>query len=74
MCICVNCQLVDRCTTYHQVETNHQEPHRTRSPDFQPIQPQLRVHRQLQQIEFDVVKCGSFQEKIQTFEEICYGF
>ncbi|GAP99722.1 Ycf34 family protein [Leptolyngbya sp. NIES-2104] len=61
MCICVNCQLVDRCITYHQVETSHQEVHRNQSPDFQPRQPQIRVHRQTEQMEFDVVNCGSFQ-------------
>jgi hypothetical protein len=66
MCICVNCQFVDRCTTYHQVETNHREPHRTQSPDFRPLQPQIKVQRQSHQMEFDVVKCGSFQEKISN--------
>jgi len=63
MCICVNCQFVDRCTTYHQVEANHSERHRTHSPNFQPLQPQIKVHRRLQHMEFDVVNCGSFQEK-----------
>ncbi|MCX7593865.1 MAG: Ycf34 family protein, partial [Fischerella sp.] len=23
MCICVNCHYVDRCVTYHAVETQH---------------------------------------------------
>lgn len=61
MCICVNCQFVDRCIAYYQVETSHQKPHRNLSPDFQPRQPQIRIHRQPTQIEFDVVNCGSFQ-------------
>ncbi|MFM7354971.1 MAG: Ycf34 family protein, partial [Microcystis aeruginosa] len=24
MCICINCYFVDRCLTYHAVETQHQ--------------------------------------------------
>lgn len=61
MCICVDCQLVDRCVTYHQVETSHQTLHRNQSPDFQPRQPQIKVHRHTERMEFDVVHCGSFQ-------------
>lgn len=68
MCICVSCQFVDRCVTYHQVETSHQESHRNQSPDFQPRQPQIRVHRQPERMEFDVVNCSSFQaqEKVSN--------
>jgi len=29
MCICINCYFVDRCLTYHAVETQHQERHLT---------------------------------------------
>ncbi|MGG6265386.1 MULTISPECIES: Ycf34 family protein [unclassified Leptolyngbya] len=62
----MNCQFVDRCTTYHQVEANHRELHRTQTPDFQPRRPQIKVYRQTQQMGFDVVNCGSFQEKISN--------
>ena len=39
-CICINCKFVDRCSTYHWVETQHEQPHVTRSPDFEPDNPQ----------------------------------
>ncbi|MCU0518093.1 MAG: Ycf34 family protein, partial [Oscillatoria sp. Prado101] len=32
MCICVNCHYVDRCLTYHMVETQHEQPHLTETP------------------------------------------
>mmetsp|Transcript_17155 Transcript_17155/g.28742 ORF Transcript_17155/g.28742 Transcript_17155/m.28742 type:complete len:141 (+) Transcript_17155:50-472(+) len=42
-CICINCKLVDRCQTYHWVESMHQQPHVTDSPDFDPNDPQIQV-------------------------------
>ena len=39
-CICINCRFVDRCTTYHWVETQHEQPHVTSGPDFEPSDPQ----------------------------------
>ena len=36
MCICVNCKWVDTCKAYHFVETKHEQPHMTESPDFMP--------------------------------------
>jgi hypothetical protein len=34
---------VDRCKTYHWVETQHQQRHVTDTPDFQPAEPQIQV-------------------------------
>lgn len=42
-CICINCKWVDRCKTYHWVETQHQQEHVTEQPDFQPADPQIQV-------------------------------
>eukprot|EP00962_Isochrysis_galbana_P062042 scaffold50070_cov112-Isochrysis_galbana.AAC.7 len=42
-CICINCKFVDRCETYHWVETQHKQLHVTETPDFQPAQPQIQV-------------------------------
>ena len=39
MCICVNCHYVDRCVTYHAVEGQHQQPHLTETPNFDPNEP-----------------------------------
>ncbi|BCX11783.1 MAG: hypothetical protein KatS3mg067_0721 [Thermosynechococcus sp.] len=67
MCICVNCALVDRCTTYHAVEAQHQQPHLTLTPDFEPIEPTINVNIRTQgeeiQLEWDVVGCASFVEE-----------
>ena len=35
-CICINCKWVDRCKAYHFVETKHEQPHLTPTPDFMP--------------------------------------
>ncbi len=64
MCICVDCQWVDRCKAYHRVETQHGEPHLNGEPDFEPEQP--RIHVSLRPIgnswgiEWDVRSCSSF--------------
>ncbi|WP_297041006.1 Ycf34 family protein [Thermosynechococcus sp. OHK43] len=67
MCICVNCALVDRCTTYHAVEAQHQQPHLTLTPDFDPIEPTINVNIRTQgeeiQLDWDVVSCASFVEE-----------
>lgn len=64
MCICVNCAYVDRCHTYHAVEEQHQQPHLTSDPTFDPIEPTINVNiRTLGeeiQLEWDVVGCASF--------------
>ncbi|TAD77146.1 MAG: hypothetical protein EA001_11075 [Oscillatoriales cyanobacterium] len=64
MCICVNCLYVDRCTTYHAVEAQHQQLHLTDLPDFEPIEPTINVnirsHADEIEMEWDVVGCNSF--------------
>lgn len=66
MCICVNCHYVDRCSTYHAVEYQHQQPHLTESPTFEPIEPTINVnirnHDDIIEMEWDVVGCQSFKE------------
>ena len=39
-CICINCKWIDRCEVYHWVEKQHEQPHVTDSPDFEPVEPQ----------------------------------
>jgi len=67
MCICVNCQYVDRCLTYHAVEHQHQQPHLTASPDFEPTEPEINVNIRQQadviEMEWDVVGCLSFVQE-----------
>jgi hypothetical protein len=63
MCVCVNCLYVDRCETYHAVETQHQQPHLTEAPDFSPVEPTINVNIRTMgdeiQMEWDVVGCAS---------------
>ncbi len=67
MCICINCEYVDRCTTYHAVEEQHQQPHLTLSPDFDPQEPSInvniRTHDDGVEMEWDVVGCLSFRQE-----------
>ena len=67
MCICVNCHYVDRCTTYHAVEGQHQQPHLTDTPTFEAVEPTINVNiRQVDggiEMEWDVVGCDSFKEE-----------
>jgi len=66
MCICINCEFVDRCITYHAVETQHQQPHLTAYPDFTANSPSINVNIRTEGeeifMEWDVVGCLSFQE------------
>ncbi|ANV84791.1 hypothetical protein AWQ21_10610 [Picosynechococcus sp. PCC 7003] len=67
MCICVDCEYVDRCETYHVVETQHQQPHLTDQPDFSPIEPTINVNirseGEIIEMEWDVVGCASFSQE-----------
>jgi hypothetical protein len=64
MCICINCTYVDRCTTYHAVEAQHQQVHLTTAPDFKATEPQINVNIRTNndgvEMEWDVVGCLSF--------------
>ena len=42
-CICINCKWIDRCQTYHWVETMHEQPHVSDAPDFDPTDPRIQV-------------------------------
>jgi len=66
MCICVDCQWVDRGQAYHAVERQHGAPHLQAAPDLVPVQP--RIHVQVRDlpdgavgVEWDVRACGSFE-------------
>lgn len=67
MCICINCEYVDRCTTYHAVEEQHQQHHLTLSPDFHPQEPSINVNIRTRddgvEMEWDVVGCLSFRQE-----------
>jgi hypothetical protein len=65
MCICINCEYVDRCTTYHAVETQHQQAHLTDRPSFEADEPSINVNIRTTEdsieMEWDVVGCNSFK-------------
>lgn len=88
MCICVNCHYVNRCTTYHAVETQHQQPHLTDFPDFEPINPTINANimppkiviegeQIIQQddfgFEYDVVGCESFKQEMGKWAKLRPG-
>jgi hypothetical protein len=77
MCICVNCHYVDRCTTYHAVETQHEQPHLTNYPDFEPVEPSINVNIRSQEdyieMEWDVVGCESFLEEAGKWAKLRPG-
>jgi hypothetical protein len=77
MCICVNCHYVDRCTTYHAVEAQHQQPHLTEDPDFEATNPSINVNIRHQdqeiEMEWDVVGCDSFAEETGKWAKLRPG-
>jgi hypothetical protein len=77
MCICVNCSFVDRCTTYHAVETQHQQPHLTDDPDFEVNEPTINVNIRLRdnyiEMEWDVVGCNSFTAEMGKWARLRPG-
>lgn len=77
MCICINCHYVDRCTTYHAVEAQHQQPHLTESPGFEATEPTINVNiRPFEneiQMEWDVVGCKSFKSEMGKWAKLRPG-
>ena len=68
MCICVDCAWVDRCKTYHVVETQHGSKHLSANPDFQGVNPRIHVsvmdlEGNCTGIEWDVRECGSYKQE-----------
>ncbi|MEM7556272.1 MAG: Ycf34 family protein [Cyanobacteria bacterium P01_A01_bin.84] len=77
MCICVNCHYVDRCITYHAVENQHQQPHLTETPVFEPNEPtinvNIRTNDDIIEMEWDVVGCLSFKEEAGKWSKLRPG-
>ena len=68
MCICINCKLVDRCRTYHDVEKNLGVEHISDIPNFKPINPYIHVSIIKDsngdfKTDWDVKSCSSFLEE-----------
>ncbi|MEL6938855.1 MAG: Ycf34 family protein [Cyanobacteria bacterium J06598_1] len=88
MCICVNCDYVDRCITYHAVETNHRQPHLSETPSFEPNNPTINANISLPKVEvkgdqilqetefgfeYDVVGCDSYKEVLGKWAKLRPG-
>jgi hypothetical protein len=77
MCICINCQYVDSCITYHAVEAQHQQLHLAESPTFDPQNPSINVNIRNTvdeiQMEWDVVGCDSFVESLGKWAKLRPG-
>jgi hypothetical protein len=78
MCICVNCEYVDRCRTYHAVEGQHQQPHLTELPDFDAMEPCINVNIRSDvdgiEVEWDVVGCDSFMADAGKWARLRPGY
>ncbi|NEP50248.1 MAG: Ycf34 family protein [Moorea sp. SIO3C2] len=77
MCICINCHYVDRCITYHAVETQHQAPHLTEYPNFEAVEPSINVNirstEDIIEMEWDVVGCNSFKQETGKWAKLRPG-
>lgn len=77
MCICVDCYFVDRCQTYNAVETQHQQPHLTETPSFEPVEPTINVNIRTNsdtiEMEWDVVGCASFRQEAGKWAKLRPG-
>ena len=77
MCICVNCHYVDSCETYHAVEAQHQQPHLTENPTFDPNEPSINVNirtsGEMIEMELDVVGCLSFKRETGKWSKLRPG-
>tara|TARA_Y100001970_G_C13793930_1_gene631649 strand:+ start:342 stop:593 length:252 start_codon:yes stop_codon:yes gene_type:complete len=78
MCICVNCKWVDRCSTYHEIEKNHEVEHLTSFPDVNAKNPFIHVSLVEEKngnfsIEWDVKSCSSYYEEIGSLSKIKPG-
>ncbi len=77
MCICINCEYVDRCNTYHAVEAQHQQEHLTQTPSFEPDKPSINVNISPQgeyiEMEWDVVGCNSFTKDMGKWARLRPG-
>ncbi len=68
MCICINCRWVDRCTTYHDIESNHGVDHICDKPDFKAKTPSIHVSivkdsEGNYKTDWDVQSCKSFKQE-----------
>ncbi|KGF89842.1 MULTISPECIES: Ycf34 family protein [Prochlorococcus] len=78
MCIFVNCKWVERCSTYHDIEKNHEVEHLTSFPDVNAKNPFIHVSLVEEKnenfsIEWDVKYCSSFYEEIGRWSKIKPG-
>jgi hypothetical protein len=68
---------VDRCTTYHAVEHQHQQPHLTEAPNFEAVNPTINVNIRQQddliEMEWDVIGCESFSEEMGKWAKLRPG-
>lgn len=68
MCICLNCNRINRCRIYFIIEQQHQEKIKYQTKLFSPQAPILLCinffsKKSLYALEWDVNDCLSYQEK-----------
>ena len=59
------------------VETQHEQPHLTESPTFEPVEPTINVNirseGEIIEMEWDVVGCKSFSEEVGKWARLRPG-
>nr|YP_009694333.1 hypothetical protein Scana_106 [Hapterophycus canaliculatus]AXU40750.1 hypothetical protein Scana_106 [Hapterophycus canaliculatus] len=68
MCICLNCDRINRCRVYSIIEQQHKEKMKCQTKPFSPQAPILLCinffsKKRLYALEWDVSECLSYQEK-----------
>jgi hypothetical protein len=73
---------VSKCTAYHVVEEQHEVPHLSNSPSFEPINTSIQVFLRKEQTddgvpyqsqEFDVYECDSFFLEFGAWQKLRPG-
>ena len=67
MCICLNCDRINRCRVYSIIEQQHQEKIKCQTKPFSPQAPILLCinffsKKRLYALEWDVNECLSYEE------------
>lgn len=69
MCICINCKHIKTCKTYHFIERQHSITlikninTKTFIPDNTIMQVNLKRHKNMYTLDWDLIECTSFIEK-----------
>ena len=73
MCICIDCARVTNCAAYHFVETNHEQPHITENPTFEPRDGNPTIHVTIRTEEERQAESRRMGHGQETKETVAHG-